>query len=222
MVGLGTANMHKHPKMSTERNNKIDSIKSCCRLMPIVLNSFCRLMIMFNSNPSLKNKQERPSVLRGELTRRLAAGLGLALLLLSGCGFLPGSQPPTRTPLPTLTPTPQFQRYSAERIIRAIQAAGLEAAAVRPVAVSSFGAPDTPGAEALAFALPSICPDCSGVALSFARPDDLAAAKSYMVEVQSQQQPAWIFAKDNVLLHLDGALSEAQARQYGQILVALP
>jgi hypothetical protein len=177
----------------------------------------------------LKNKQERPLNFENTATRqrkssrRLAAlALMIALLLLTlGCG-LAGDRPlPTRTPLPSLTPTPQFQRYSAERLIRAFQAAGLEAAAVQSVPVTNFGAPDVPGAEALTFALPSICPDCGGVVLSFTRPDDLTAARSYLVDIQAQQ-PAWIFARENVLLHLDGALTEAQARQYGQILAALP
>lgn len=161
---------------------------------------------------------------RGIHWHRLVVWLTLTapLLLMLGCGWSPGNLPPTRTPLPTLTPTPQFERYTAERIIRAIQAAGLEAATVQPVPATNFGVPETPGTEALAFGLPAICPDCGGVVLSFARPDDLSAARSYLVNVQSQQQPAWIFAKDNVLLHLDGALTEAQARQYGQILAALP
>ena len=82
---------------------------------------------------------------------------------------------PTRTSLPTLTPTPVFQRHGASHIVRALQAAGLEGEDTHPLTREEYGSIPALASEGIRFSTPSLCPDCGGLVLSFEDPNDLEA-----------------------------------------------
>lgn len=141
-------------------------------------------------------------------------------LCLLACGAPAIIAPnPTRTPLPTLTPTPPFQRWGARHIIRAIQAANLESKDAHPLTAEEYGAIPALAVEGMRFSTPSLCPDCGGLVLSFDNLNDLEATKAYFIETNHSATPAWVFVKDNILLQLSGQIPEAQALEYGTILV---
>ena len=130
----------------------------------------------------------------------------------------------TRTPLPTLTPTPVFYRWEAVKIIRAIRAAGLENENAHLMTAEEYGSIPALAVQGIRFSLPSICPDCGGLVLSFNDPAALTATETYYAEVTAENNPdlsSWVFVKDNILLQLSGQLSEAQAFRYGAILIRL-
>lgn len=127
----------------------------------------------------------------------------------------------TRTPLPTLTPTPPFQRWGATHIVRAIQAANLEGEDAHPLTAEEYGAIPALATEGIRFYTPSLCDDCGGLVLSFDNPNNLETTKTYFIETNQLATPVWVFVKDNILLQLSGQIPEAQALEYGTILVGL-
>lgn len=67
-MGLGTANIHRHPKMSTAKNSKIDKIKSCCLEIPIVYSSPTLLMSIL---PESENFTSKADLILGNRTNKL-------------------------------------------------------------------------------------------------------------------------------------------------------
>ena len=132
-----------------------------------------------------------------------------------------GGPNPTRTPLPTLTPTPSFQRWGAPHIVRAIHAANLEGEDAHPLRVEEYGAIPALAAEGIRFSTPSFCSGCGGLVLSFDDPNDLETTKAYFIETNDPAAPTWVFVKDNILLQLSGQIPEAQALEYGTVLLGL-
>ncbi len=148
----------------------------------------------------------------------------LSLFALS-CG-IPNlvTTPINRTPLPTLTPTPPFFRWDAIRVVRAIQVAGLESKNAHHMDPEEFGAIPALASQGIRFSIPSVCPNCQGTVLSFDDSAALESTKTYYTEATIESDPAlssWVFEKNNILLQLSGELPEAQALQYGTILINL-
>jgi hypothetical protein len=59
--------------------------------------------------------------------------------------------------------------------------------------------------------------------LSFDNQNALESAKSFYVEASAADNSisSWVFAKDNILLQLNGEIPEAEALAYGSILIKL-
>jgi hypothetical protein len=147
----------------------------------------------------------------------------LLLLSLLACGNAAAARV-SRTPLPTLTPTVVFPRWEAEQVIRAIRRAGLECEAIQTLAPEEYGVLPALEAQGVRFSTPSICPDCAGMVLSFDQKEALEAAKQYYLQASPEANPetsAWVFVKDNILLHLNPEMPRSQALQYGGALVKL-
>ena len=148
----------------------------------------------------------------------------VSLFVLS-CGTSSLVTPPIpRTPLPTLTPTASFYRWDAVRVVRAIQAAGLESENVHHMGPEEFGAIPALASQGIRFSIPSVCLNCQGTVLSFNDSAALESTKIYYTEATAESDPAlssWVFEKNNILLQLSGELPEAQALRYGTILINL-
>ena len=77
--------------------------------------------------------------------------------------------------------------------------------------------------EAVHFGLPSICPECGGRLYTFDDPAKLQLMKGYYDTLgeSSAMLFSWTFAKDNVLIQINGDLPEDKARQYEAALSQL-
>ena len=145
------------------------------------------------------------------------------IILVCGSSIFASSQL-TRTPLPTLTPTPLFAHWSAAEVMRAIKEAGLENQNAHLMRPDEYDPIPALAVQGIYFSIPSVCPDCSGMVLSFNDPAALESTKSFFIETKANDHAAlssWVFERDNILLQLSGQLAETKARQYGAVLSRL-
>lgn len=145
------------------------------------------------------------------------------IMLVCGSSMFASAQI-TRTPLPTLTPTPQFYRWRAAAVVEAIRQAGLETQNARVMKPDEYGPIPALAAQGVYFSVPSACPACGGIVLAFNTSQDLETTKLFFTQTRADDNSAvssWVFERDNVLLQLSGQMSEAQARQYGAVLIRL-
>ena len=129
------------------------------------------------------------------------------------------------TPSPEPSPTSEFtSNWSPVQVIEAFGAVGLEAEDVYPMTKDDFGWAPMVAAEALRFLIPSLCEDCGGRVFSFTSQADLNSMRDHYV--RSSEASAlfysWLFARDNILVQINGDLPEKVARQYEAALNALP
>ncbi len=144
-------------------------------------------------------------------------------LVILICGSLTfGGPSVTRTPLPTLTVTPVFYQWNTDEVMRMMQLTGLETETIHVMTPEEYGSIPVVAAQGLRFSIPSSCPHCEGIVFSFNTPTDLDIIKRFYTSSKNNPQAsAWVFEKDNILLHLSGDLPEAQALQYGAVLIRL-
>lgn len=127
---------------------------------------------------------------------------------------------PTVTPTITPSPTPVFAKWNVQQAQDAIIAAGLEFSNPTIMTKNDYGPAPMSATEAIHFLVPSICSDCGGRLYSFANSDDLSLMEHYYTELgrQSALFFSWVFIKDNILIQINGDLSEEQARKYEKVL----
>lgn len=137
---------------------------------------------------------------------------------------------PTFTPAPTYTPhvvtatpspTPVFDRWTAEQVADALIAAGLEFE--NPEEMEEFGILPVRPPQAIHFYIPSLCADCGGRLFAFTSETDLLIAKQYYEALGEQGTVffSWVFVRDNILLQINGDLPEVKAEQYKAVLEGL-
>lgn len=135
----------------------------------------------------------------------------------------------TRTPLPISTPTPEptatpgFVKWTSAQVVDAFLAAGLEASSPRPMTKDDYGFAPMIAIEGARFLITSLCSDCGGRILNFASQEDLEKTRAYYVEMGKESAAffSWTFAKDNILVQINGDLPEENARQYEAALVTI-
>ena len=133
----------------------------------------------------------------------------------------------TNTPTPTITitpsPTPRFDKWNVQQVQEAILSAGLEFANPTTMTKDDYGMAPISAKEAIHFFIPSLCSDCGGRLYSFAKPEDLALMEAYYTELgrQSAMFFSWVFVKDNILIQINGDLSEEKAQKYNEVLIQL-
>jgi len=142
---------------------------------------------------------------------------------------LSGGPDPTNTVGPATAPalpptqTTTFQKWSSSQVVNAFQSAGLEAENARPMTRDDYGMAPMTAIEGTRFLIPSLGEDRGGRILSFASQQDLEQTQQYYVELgrSSALFFSWVFAKDNVLVQINGDLPEDKARQYEAALNAM-
>lgn len=132
---------------------------------------------------------------------------------------------PTTTPVPQPTATPVLSptaRWTTDQVLAAFKAAGLEAEQTRPMTKDDYGIAPYVG-SGVRFFVPSVCADCGGRLFSIENAEELARVKLFYDEMgkQSAMLFSWTFARDNILVQINGDLPEAQAKQYEAALLNL-
>ena len=105
-------------------------------------------------------------------------------------------------------------------VVDAFNAAGLECVDPRSISVNDGKAPFV-AVEATRFMMPSVCDGCSGRIYSFDNPAELEKARQYYRELgdTDAQFLSWLFARDNILVQLNGRLLEDQSNLYQRALM---
>ncbi len=156
-----------------------------------------------------------------EVTRIVTQVVPQTVIVTQVVVVTPTPEPATPTPVPS--PTTTFQKWTTAQVVEAFQVAGLEVENPRPMTKNDYGMAPMRAVEATRFLIPSLCPDCGGRIFSFATRDDLEITKKYYEELGKSSALffSWVFAKDNILVQINGDLPEARAREYENALNAL-
>lgn len=138
--------------------------------------------------------------------RRVALVLLAVSLLTSACGG-----------------APRFEKWSASQAAEAIQQAGLQFQNPRPMGKEDYGLAPMNATEAIRFFLPSLCADCGGRLYSFSTKEDMDLMEKYYVELGKASGAffSWVFTYDNLLIQINGDLSEERAREYEKVLKSI-
>ena len=128
----------------------------------------------------------------------------LFILLVSACS--PASSP--------------FKKWTSSQAGAAINSAGLEYSGAKPMTKADYGMAPMTAIEGTHFLIPSLCADCGGRIFSFASQGDLDATQAYYVNLGKGSAAlfSWVYAKDNILVQINGDLAEAKAKQYQEAL----
>jgi hypothetical protein len=129
---------------------------------------------------------------------------------------------PTSEPIPTPepSPTPDFIKWNSSNVVSKFKENGLEAEGLREMTRQDYGMAPLSAIEGTRFLIPSLCPDCGGRIFSFQNQEDLDLMKNYYEGLgrQSAFLFSWVFIKDNILVQINGDLSEERAREYENVL----
>ena len=126
----------------------------------------------------------------------------------------------TQPQLPDSEITTSFQKWTSGDVVTAYSDAGLEIEGVRPMTKDDYGLGPMVAVEGTRFLIPTLCADCGGRILNFSNQDELDLSKQYYVEMGKSSAIffSWIFVKDNILVQINGDLSEEIARRYESVL----
>lgn len=130
--------------------------------------------------------------------------------------------PPTITPTPTATPEP-YQKWTAMQVIDAFKAAGLDAEQPELMTKDDIGLAPYLTDDMIHFFIPSLCADCGGRVYNLATQADADLIKAYYDNLGKSSAAffSWTFAKDNIVIQLNGDLSEEKAKAYEAALNGL-
>jgi hypothetical protein len=149
---------------------------------------------------------------------------------------------PTQTPYPTFTPLPTYTQaatqtpwvimitatnsatptpsaITADDVIAAFKAAGLEAENTRPLTKDDYGlAPYV--CKGIRFFIPSMGVDKGGRLFICDNNEDRDSLKDYYEKLGKASAAffSWVFVKGNVLVQINGNLAEDIARKYEQAI----
>lgn len=116
-----------------------------------------------------------------------------------------------------------YEKYSSTDVVKMFEDATLEVGDYRSMTVDDYGPAPLQAKEGTRFFIPSLCSDCGGRIMSFKDQDGLDATKHYYDELGkgSAMFFSWTFVKDNILVQINGDLSEEQARKYEKALTEM-
>jgi hypothetical protein len=129
---------------------------------------------------------------------------------------------PTATIIPSPTATFTPAPITLESVVYALKSAGLEAENPTLLSKSDYGlAPYV--CKGAHFFVPSVCSDCGGRVFICPNQDDLTLLQNYYQDLGRQSAAffSWVFAKNNVLIQINGDMSEAIAQKYNSVLQSL-
>lgn len=155
----------------------------------------------------------RPYHVRRVLTM-LFIGVLLMVAALSGCASIGGA--PTATPLP-------FDRFSAQQMFEAFQAAGLSVQNAQSNTAAGRGAPLTFN-ERYTFEIARIAPG-GGQVVIFRTPEDLQAWLDYIATLRNDPQQrrnvVYVYTNSNALLQLNADLTNQEAEAFRSVFLAV-
>jgi hypothetical protein len=114
----------------------------------------------------------------------------------------------------------KIQPHTSAEVVKAFVDAGLEATTPTPIAKGDQGLAPVTEREGTRFLIPSLGADMGGRVFTFATQGDLDAKKKYYDDLGKGSSAffSWTFAKNLVLVQINGALPEAKAWQYQDAL----
>lgn len=115
-----------------------------------------------------------------------------------------------------------FNQHTADDVVAAFQAAGLEAEDARPMTADDYGLAPYVG-EGVRFGIPSLGGDKGGRVIAVGDDEEREQLAAYYQELGRANAAffSWVFVRDNIVLQLNGDLPEAEARQYEAALESL-
>ncbi len=128
---------------------------------------------------------------------------------------------------PIIMPPPRpgiFIKYkwSPEDIVKALNESDLGVKNTGPVNKSAYSSLPAKAKEAIKFTAPSIGEKGIGCILSFEVKSNMEKIKKHYLEKnKSEELYSWTFAKDNILVVLNGVISEENARMFESALSEL-
>lgn len=130
------------------------------------------------------------------------------------------SPTPEVTPTPEASPTPAFVVWTADQVVEAFDAAGLEVGQYRPMTHDDYGFAPFVATAGVRFFIPSLCAECGGRIMAFDSPAGLLATKEYYDSLgrESAVLFSWTFVRDNILVQINGSLPQDKAEQYRSAL----
>ncbi len=141
---------------------------------------------------------------------------------------------PTYTPMTTQTPyvvvvmatsspAPKLERWTADQVINAFVAAGLEAENSAIMTKDDYGFAPMMAKKGIRFLIPSLCADCGGRVMEFDDQQSLEIVKAYYEDMGKSSAAffSWVYVKDNILVQINGDLPADQAAKYEQALDGL-
>ncbi|KAB2332920.1 stress protein [Bacillus mesophilum] len=112
---------------------------------------------------------------------------------------------------------------TVDESIEAFANAGLEAESPTEMTKDDYGMAPMKAEEGKRILLPSLCEDCGGRVFSYDSQDDLEQMKAYYDEMgeESAMLFSWTIVHKNILVQLNGDLSEDQYKEYEKALKEL-
>ncbi len=122
-----------------------------------------------------------------------------------------------------LNSTVQAQNLTIDQVINAFKSAGLEVEKPVKMGPKDFGFAPYVGEQAVRFFVPTLCEDCSGRIFSVESNADRERLSSYYIELGKRSAIlfSWVFVYRNIVVQINGDLSEEKAMQYKRSLEAL-
>jgi hypothetical protein len=158
---------------------------------------------------------------------------------LSGCAGETAAVPPVPTlPTATLLSTPkhtstssptmvlanEFQKWTLQDVLDAFRTAKLEVGEVRKNDPSDLNGAPSAAVEFANFSVPSKGVYAGGLIFAFSSEADFQSVYSYYKNAgwyDSGLYYPWVYRKDNILLQINGILSDVEAEKYGDALQQL-
>lgn len=117
-------------------------------------------------------------------------------------------------------PNSAYTKWTSPQLISVFKKSGLEVGNPRPMTKNDYGLAPMIAVEGTRFFIASLCADCGGRVLSFAKQEDLDATAKYYSDLGRSNAAlfSWVHSRDNLLLQINGSLSEPKARAYAAAL----
>ncbi|NDJ60468.1 MAG: hypothetical protein GYB67_05040 [Chloroflexi bacterium] len=141
----------------------------------------------------------------------------LALIALVGCDTLGGPAEPTPVP---------FNRFTADDVVNAFQAAGLNFTVDPPDRTGGFVARGAPNSHSdrVTFVIAQVAPN-GGQILVFDTPEALAEWERYIAQLRTnsatRRDVVYVYTNANIMLQVNANLTGVQARAYETALMGL-
>lgn len=134
----------------------------------------------------------------------------------------PTVAPPAVTKPAAPTAAPAAKQLTAEQVIGAFKAAGLEAESPRVIQRQDRGMAPLVG-EGMHFLVPSVCSDCGGRVFIVTSTADRDLLANYYRDLGRQSAAFFshVFVRDNVVVQINGDLKDDQAAKYEAALKGL-
>lgn len=120
-------------------------------------------------------------------------------------------------------PAEPFAKFSSQEVANAFKAAGLESENLRPMTRDDYGSAPFVG-EGTRFFIPSLGEGSGGRVIAVDSLVNREALRTYYESLGQQSALffSWVFVRDNIVVQINGDLSEDDARQYEAVLNSLP